>query len=253
LLLGSSGCTPTLYKEPIDLESVPARDWSREEMLRRLGERADRLGSLRSLASVHYQGKDGKGKVQEAIVIQRPDRLRLETLSSFGVVLVVTANGERVAGFDPRENLFVHGKSSRENLLRLTRIPLGLREITGLLLGLPPVPIQENWEAKENTLRRALSAGGSETVAFHPKLGLPVQWERSHADGETELSASFSDFTSTPEGPFPLKISLEAPGQHKRIEIRYQEPELNVTLPPQLFVQEKPQNARELPIESVGG
>jgi outer membrane lipoprotein-sorting protein len=253
ILIAASSCTPTLYKEPIDVETVPAREWSREELFQSLTERVERFQSLRSLASVHYQGKDGRGKFQEAIVVQRPDKLRLETLSSFGVLLVVTANGDKVAGFDPRENFFVHGKSSKENLVRLTRIPLELREIAALLMGLPPVAVQGHWEGKQNILHRKLQDGRSEMVAFHSKLGIPTQWERSGPNGEIELSAFFSDFSSTPAGPFPLKISLEAPAQQKRVEIRYQEPELNVDLSPGLFVLEKPAHVREMPIESLGG
>lgn len=253
IILVVSGCTPAIHKEPIDVEALSSREWSRDELVQSLTERMERFQSLRSLASIHYQGRGEKGKFQEAIVVQRPDRLRLETLSSFGVLLVVTANRDKVAGFDTREKFFVHGKSSKENLVRLTRIPLELGEIVALLLGLPPVTLQGNWDGKQNTLRRELEGGRSEVVAFDSKLGIPIQWERSGPNGEKELSASFSEFSSSSAGPFPLKISLEAPAQQTRVEIRFQEPELNVDLLPDLFVQEKPQNVRELPIESLGG
>ena len=253
IMLAASSCAPTIYKQPIDLDAVPSREWSREELFQSLTERAERFRSLRSLAWIHYQGKDGRGKFQEAIVVQRPDGLRLETLSSFGVLLVVTANADKVAGFDPRENFFVHGESSKANLVRLTRIPLELREVAALLMGLPPVAAQGNWEGKQNSLRRELPGGRNEVVTFHSKLGVPTQWERTGPNGGIELSAHFSDFSSTPAGPFPLKISLEAPAQQKRVEIRYQEPEVNVDLPPGLFVLEKPAHVREMPIESLGG
>jgi len=72
------------------------------------------------------------------------------------------------------------------------------------------------------------------------------------ADGKVVLRAAFSDFSSTPAGPFPLKITLEAPAQQRRLEIRYQEPEVNVDLPSSLFVQERPANAKEIPLESLG-
>jgi hypothetical protein len=67
------------------------------------------------------------------------------------------------------------------------------------------------------------------------------------------VSATFSDYSSTPAGLFPLRIVFEAPMQRRRLEIRYQEPELNVSLPFDLFVQKKPAHATELPIESLGG
>jgi hypothetical protein len=36
------------------------------------------------------------------------------------------------------------------------------------------------------------------------------------------------------------------------LEITYQEPELNASIPPELFSQQKPANAKELPMESIG-
>ncbi len=253
IFLGVLSCAPIVYREPIDIETIPSREWSQEELFQSLAERIKQFRSLRSLASVHYQGKDGRGGFQEAIVVQRPDRLRLETLSSFGVILIVTANGDKVVGFDPRENVFVHGRSSKENLARLTRIPLELREIAALLMGLPPVEIQGRWEGKQNTLHRELGGGRREVITFDSKLGIPSKWERSSPGGKIELSALFSDFFSTPAGLFPLKISLEDNVQQRRLEIRYQEPELNVALPAALFVQQRPANVKEIPIDSTGG
>ncbi len=251
MFLGVLSCAPVVTREPIDVETIPSKDWSREELFQSLAERVRQFRSLRSLASVHYQGKDGRGKFEEAIVVERPDKLRLETLSSFGVLLIVTADGEQVVGFDPRENVFVHGRSSKENLARLTRIPLELREIAALLMGLPPVEIQGRWDGKKNSLRRELGGGRSEVVTFDSKLGIPTKWERSGPGGGIELSAIFSDFFSTPPGLFPLKISLEAHAQQRRLEIRYQDPEVNVALPPAVFVQEKPMNVREIPLEAL--
>jgi len=179
--------------------------------------------------------------------------LRLETLSPLGATLIVTADGNEVIGFHPREALFFRGRSSKENLLRYTQIPLELEEVTALLMGLPPVNLQSGWGAQGDSIYRDMGEGGRETIAFDPVLGVPVKWERSGRDGDIELSALFSDFFPTPAGPFPLKISLEAHPQEIRVEIHYQEPEVNVTLPFPLFVQERPGNARELPLESLGG
>lgn len=252
IFLGVLSCAPVVTKEPID-ETIPSREWSREELFQTLAQRVEQFRSLRSLASVNYQGKDGRGSFQEAIVVQRPDRLRLETLSSFGVLLIVTADGEKVAGFDPRENVFVHGRSSKENLARLTRIPLELREIAALLMGLPPVGLQGHWGGEQNTLHRELGGGRREVITFDSKLGVPTRWERYGPNGGAELRADFSDFFSTSAGLFPLKISLEAHVQQRRLEIHYQEPEVNVDLPSALFIQEKPGSVREVPIESLGG
>lgn len=223
------------------------------ELVKRLGSRLRQFQSLRTLATVSYWGTDGRGGFQEAVLVQRPDRLRLETLSPLGAILIVTVDADEIAGFHPREGLFYRGRSSKENLFRYTHIPLALGELTSLLMGLPPVEIPARWQDGEGSVYWEIGGGGKERIAFHPTLGVPTQWERSGADGEIELSALFSDFSETPAGLFPLKIVLENPVQQRRLEIRYQEPELNIVLSWPLFVQEKPATAREIPLESLGG
>jgi hypothetical protein len=50
-----------------------------------------------------------------------------------------------------------------------------------------------------------------------------------------------------------MRIALENTPQKRRVEITYKEPELNVDLQPTLFVQKKPDNAREVALDSIGG
>jgi len=52
---------------------------------------------------------------------------------------------------------------------------------------------------------------------------------------------------------FPLRVFIEAPRQGRKLDIRFEEPELNAALPAELFFQLKPAHAQELPIESLGG
>lgn len=233
---------------PRDLASNP----NTGELVKNLTQRIGQLRSLRTLATVHYWGTDGKAGFQEAILVHRPDRLRLETLSPLGAILIVTVDADEIAGFHPREGLFYRGRSSKENLFRYTHIPLALGELTSLLMGLPPVGIPGRWQEGENSVYWEIGGGGKEKIVFDPTLGVPTEWERSGVDGEIELSARFSNFSATANGLFPLTISLEAPAQQKQLEIRYQEPELNIALPLPLFVQERPASARELPLESLG-
>lgn len=240
-------------------ETVPVSDSltseSRDpvELLESLEQREQQFRSLRALASVTYRGSDGRGGVQEAIVVYRPDRLRLETLTPLGAILIVTADADQLIGFQPRERLFYRGRSTKKNLLRYTTIPLELEEWTSVLLGLPPVEVRGQWERKGDSLQRELGEGRMEVVTFHPNLKIPTRWQRIDPDGSMEVSALFADFFSTPNGPFPLKITLEASHRRVSLEIRYQGPELNVALPASLFAQEKPANVKEVLLESLGG
>jgi outer membrane lipoprotein-sorting protein len=234
-------------------QDLPPRQWEPEELVRVLVQRVQQFNSLSAFASVSYRGTDGRGTFDEVVVVQRPHRLRLETLSALGALVVVTADGDEITGLHPREGLFVRGKSTKSNLLRYTQIPLELREITALLMGLPPVDVVAGWQVTGNSMMRRSIMGPTETISFDPALGVPIKWERTGSSGELEIRVLFSDFSPSPVGPFPLRISLEASPQEKRLDIRYRDPKLNVELSPSLFVQEKPQNAREIPLESLGG
>ncbi len=109
------------------------------KLIESITQRDRQFRSVRALAQVDYAGPEGKHGFQEAVLVQRPDRLRLETLTFLGAILIVTANDKEIIGYHPREGVFVRGAPTKENLRRYTQIPLELEEITTLLCGLPPV------------------------------------------------------------------------------------------------------------------
>lgn len=250
------GCSTTARQIPspsqLDLEQPPVTGWTADKLIGILSQRDRQFQSLRALASIYYRGPEGTQGFQEAVLVQRPDKVRLETLSLLGAILIVTVNADQIAGFHPREGVFVRGKSSEANLFRYTLIPLELQELTRLLLGLPPVMISADWQIGGSALYRELNGQGKEIVVFDLTRELPVRWHRLSPDGRPELSAAFENFSSTPAGLFPSKITLEAGAQQRSLEISYQEPEINVEMAPSLFVQEKPANAKEIPIETLG-
>lgn len=235
-----------------ELAQPPAPGWTAEKLAAILSQREQEFKSLRALASVYYRGPEGRQGFQEAVLVQRPDKARLETLSGLGAILVVTVNADEIAGFHPREGVFVRGKSTKENLLRYTRMPLELHEMTRLLLGLPPVTLSADWKIAGSSLYRDLNGQRKEVVTFDLTRETPIRWYRLDPDGSAELSAAFDNFTPTAAGLFPAKITLEAAAQQRSLEIGYQEPEVNVELPPSVFIQDKPPNAKEVPIEALG-
>lgn len=246
---GLAGCATV--SPPTSEPQLAAPKWESDKMIESITQRREQFRSLRALAQVDYAGPEGKHGFQEAVLVQRPDRLRLETLSYLGAILIVTANPKEIIGYHPREGVFVRGPRTKENMLRYTQIPLELDEITSLLVGLPPVdastPKQEG-----NTLIYSPNGHKKDAVTFESQQPVPTKWERFNANGAVEISARFSDYISTPAGLFPSKITIEAHLQKKKVELRYQEPEINATLPSDLFTQQKPAHAQEVPIEAIG-
>jgi hypothetical protein len=253
ILLGLWSCAP-VAPQSFGLSDGPSpRGRSPKELVRELSQKADRFQSLRSLAEVYYWTKEEKGGFPGVVLVRRPDRLRLETLSPMGAVLIVTADSKEVVGFHLRKGIFYRGRSSKKNLRRYIQVPLELRDLTSLLMGLPPMESRGPWRQEGNSVRWLLSGGRSEVVSFDPAMGDPIRWKRVNPEGRTEISATFSGFHSTPAGKFPLRISLETEVPERRFEIRYQEPELNPPLPSALFVQQRPVHVREVPLDSLGG
>lgn len=242
-----AGCAALGTKEPAT-ETLGST-----ELLSRLMQHNAALESLRSLARISYQAGEEKGGFQGAVVVDRPDRFRLEAFSLFGTALVVTVDGDRVTGFYPRENRFYRGRSSKENLFRYTQVLLDLDELTALLLGVPPVVADVRWEVTHGIAQRRLPDGSLDMVELHGATGAPVRWERFDRRGTLQFTAVFQEFADTSAGPFPLKISFAVPALDRRVEIRYDEPEINVKLSDSLFVQNLPETAVEVPLEALGG
>ncbi len=231
----------------------PTRQWNAGEVVEALRQRDQQLHSLRVLAQLHYEGPEGNKTFQEAMLVERPDDLRLETLSFLGAIMIVTVNDKEILGYLPREGAFLHGDRNAENLRRLTKIPLGLevKDVTALLLGLPPVNLSAAPEQNSNSVVFPSAEGGRDVVAFDTNEAVPSRWQRLNAQGETAISVTFSDYAETPAGLFPGRILIESTLQKRRLEIRYQEPELNATLPAEAFTQQKPANVKDLPIEAL--
>lgn len=247
MLMSLGGCATVSPPLP----ATPAPEWPSSQLIGSLRQRAEQFRSVRALAQVDYTGADGKHGFQEAVLVQRPDQLRLETLSFLGAILIVTANAREIIGYQPREGVFVRGDRSKENLRRLTQIPLTLEEVTQLLLGLPPVELSTAWKREGQALIFSTDGGRRDVVVFASEHPVPSQWKRFNEDGVVELSASFDHYIETPAGLFPSKIHFQAHLQNKTVEIHYQEPEINVALSADLFSQRRPPHARELPMEAI--
>jgi hypothetical protein len=238
---------------PAPEPQVSGKRWEAGELIESLAQRRAQVRSLRSLARLDYAGPDGKGNVQEAVLVQRPDRLRLETLTFLGAVLIVTVDDREIIGYHPREGIFVRGRPTTANLLRYTQIPLRIDDITALLLGLPPVDSKQPSRQEENALVFSSAGRKHDALTFDAPTPVPTKWERFDDAGAVEMSARFLDYINTVAGQFPSRIQIEAQSQRRKLEIRYQEPEFNVSLAPEVFTQQKPAHAQEMQLEALGG
>ena len=221
-------------------------------MIDALRSRSDQLKSLKAVARVNYSSGNNRQSFQEAVLVARPDRLRLETLSILGSVFIVTSNGQEITAYDPRGGTYVHGQGSRAALAKFTQIPLEVGEITDVLMGIPPVPPTASSQQQGNSLIFASAPETTDRVSFESDQPVPTRWERMSSQGQVEVAAAFSDYIQTSAGLFPTMITIDLPRNGRHVEIRYDQPELNGTISNDVFVQPKPANVKEYPIEALG-
>jgi uncharacterized protein DUF4292 len=249
LLFGLGACTTVA---PPAAPKPPVPQWEPDKLTASLKQRAEKFRSLRALAQIDYAGPEGKHGFEEAVIVQRPDSVRLETLTFLGAILIFTANDKEMLGYHPREGVFVRAQPAKENLRRYTQISLDLREVTLLLLGLPPIDANASGKQEGNTLVFSSNGRKRDVLTFDSPEPVPTRWERFNDNGQVELSAQFNDYVATSSGLFPQTVMSEAPLQKKKLSIRYKEPEFNGSIPPELFTQQIPAHAKEVPIEAVG-
>jgi hypothetical protein len=104
-----------------------------------------------------------------------------------------------------------------------------------------------------NALVFSRNGAVTDRVTFASAQPVPTTWERFAGDGALEMKVGFADYLATPAGLFPSTLMMEAPLQKRKLTIRYEEPEINAALAPELFTQTKPGYVKELPIEALGG
>ena len=218
-----------------------------------LGERDRALQSLRSLARISYRTKNQRGSFDAAVLVRRPHRLRLEAFSIVGAALILTVDDGQVTGFLPSEARFYRAKTSRENLYRATQMFLELDEMVALMMGLPPVDSKAGWNAGALELRRVRADRSTDILTFDENGTAPIRWQRLGPNGESWYVAKFEEYSETAFGRFPLKITLETPPLQRTYEIRYDKPEINITLPEAHFVQDLPEGVVRVPLPTPTG
>ena len=114
-LFAPAGCS-TISPVP-SLPAAPVKSWEAAQIIDVLSRRRGQFRSMRALARVAYSGPDGKRTFQEAVQVQRPNWLRLETLSMLGAILIVTVNDKEIVGYHPREGLFLRGARTKRAAL----------------------------------------------------------------------------------------------------------------------------------------
>lgn len=253
--MAASACSPpgTVFPPPRPpiADSIGAGT-----LLARLEQREEEIRTLRGLATMRYESPTERVQVQEVVVVERPDRLRLEMISTFGLALQIASDGTRLRAFHRADRTFYEGEATTRNLGRFTRVALRLDEITDVLVGLPPVRDRTHlgdpvWEPETGLWRLAvpLGAKGRQILWFEGESLLPARTEEVDAAGVRRYLIAFRDYREVAGVLLAHEILLEIPSEEARITMAYSEMSLNRPVEETLFTFEPPAGARVVSLD----
>ncbi len=204
---------------------------------------------------MEYQGPQGRVKAREQIALRRPASLRVEALSPLGVALVITANADQLAIFDPSKNTITRGAANAATLGQIARIPMTPQAAVRLLLGLPPdlqtlklAQLISHDEQGTTVVQFAGESGALCELGFtNGNLTLVRQ---TSADGAPRYEVHYSDYRDIGALVFPHEIVASFPATLTTIKLRYEEPRVDGPIPDSAFVLAPGPQTKELSLSA---
>lgn len=237
-----AGCA---LRRPLPRAEAPARLPAAADLESALAQRRDALHGLRALARMRYRDGEESGSSRQVIVLERPDRLRVEVLSILGTVFVMTADRQTFSAYATDEGTVYRGTPSRTLMGRYARVALGVNELIDLLLASPAAAPSGgrgdvSFDDDPGAIRLLhTDAIGSNSVWFSASYA-PIAAERRDADGEIEWRAEFDGYEDHDGLHVATKVKLEFPPTQRRIELTLQNPEVNPPFDDSIFALQAP-------------
>ncbi len=257
-VLALAGCA-SLRGQPAVPRAAPTIAPSPDALLAAIDERSAAVHTFRALAQMHYAGESDRIAVKEIVAVERPNRLRIEMMSAFGVALQIASDGARLCAYHRGDRTFYSGRATAANLSRFTRLDLELGDVVDLLIGLPP---HREWLGKPSmTFERpagmwrvetSLRDGGRLTLWFDPDSLLPTRAMEATSTGAVRYTASYGQYDIVSGVLIPTSVRFEMPEQQAKIDLRYSDISLNARLAAGLFSFDAPSGSKIVDLDTVG-
>ena len=239
-----AGCAATRLAVP---HPAPAVLPSAAEIDAALAARRTSVHSLRGMARLRYRDATQSVTSREAIVVARPDRIRVEVLSLFGSVFLLVADDGQMTAYAREENTVYRGQASPQNLERYVRLGLPVEELVDIVLGTPPPRAgraQVSFDESAGAIRLyRLFDQGAQTV-WVSEASLPLATEEVGTDGTARWRATFGAYEDHGGVAVATHIGLDLPAWGQSMEIALQDLEVNPTLDRSVFAFQAPAGSK---------
>jgi outer membrane lipoprotein-sorting protein len=206
-----------------------------------LADREALLTSLQTPAIMQYSGPSGHIKAREQLTARRPASLRVEAMSPLGVAMIVAADGDQIAVFDPSNNTLIRGDATAATLAHFTQIPMAPEQAVRLLLGLAPdnsitaVVSSSPWfEGEMKVLSYSSQSGAHYELGF--RGGQLALVRKRETDGRIAYEVQYSDYRDIGAIKFPYEIQARFFTSSTSIKLRYLEPLIDRQIADSTFV-----------------
>ncbi len=262
-VLGSAGCPPAA------VQVRPYAAPTAAELVAQLSVGRDQLQSLRARAKADYMDRGQRIKIDLALLVQRPQKLRLAGENSLtGPLLTVATDGQDFHLLDVREGRFLRGQVNPCNMSRILGLSFHPSQLVEVLMGgtplLPqPTGSEVSWDPRSGgrdvlTLRD--ERGLSEVIYFQlvptaPGSPTPSRaWDVVEAEGrdprgtvvfrlrhegyewqKLEGGEGSNATPATVSLRLPSVTYLEDPPRKSDVRLRWREREWNPRIEPDLF------------------
>jgi len=193
---------------------------------------ANQRQTLRAVGKLLVEGPGGSGKVKQVVLVERPERLRLESLNVLGqaATLMVT-DGDRYAFYDGK--VLDSGAVSAEVLHERLGLAFAPAEAVGALLAAPrPVVWPPRGVLARGLERAVLFADQSLRFGEDGEL---AAIECLDSNGAVRWTAEYAAWREVPGGRYPFRVVLSFPETKLRAELELEKVELDVQIDEDLF------------------
>jgi outer membrane lipoprotein-sorting protein len=244
-MLACSACFKVTYTTPPEPE-VPIPGWDAQKyqvgkLTAALADRDRALYSMQTPAIMEYTAPGQHLKAKEDIVARRPNNLRVEARSPLGVALLVAAQGNQLAIFEPGKNRFMRGAATADTLYKYVRIPMAPADAVALLMGLSPrdfapdnVPDSVSNEGAMTVAIYGNSTSGTRQLGFADKQLAMVR--ETTPDGRVSYEVRYSDYHDIGGVMFAYVVDADFPTTQSHVTFRYVRPIVNGAVPDSTFV-----------------
>ena len=225
-------CACASFERAPGFRPIAGEDESMRALVERAIGEADVRHGLRAVGKLHVAGPGGSGNVKQVILVERPARLRLESLNVLGQAsMLLVTDGARYAFFDGKT--LDDGDVSDETLRERLGLAFAPAEAAGALLVAPKPVVWPPLAILARGAERELSFA-DQTLRFADG-GELAAIESLDASGGVLWTAEYATWRAVPGGRYPFSVVLSFPGTKLRAELELQAVELNPKLEASLF------------------